>query len=345
MKTARLSPTHDITRVIRGGWQLATGHGSEVSEDAVADLLATAEAGITTFDCADIYTGVEETIGAARRAFIDKHGEEAGAGLSVHTKYVPDLDSLETLSPEDVRRAVFGSCRRLGMDRLDLVQFHWWNDEIDRWREVALWLADLAGEGLVRSLGGTNFGAVHVKAMLEAGVPLRAMQVQYSALDDRPGREMARLGVPILAYGSVAGGFLSDRWHGASEPEPPFENRSLTKYKLIIEDTGGWDAFQGVLDALAKVAARHDSDIATVASRWVLTRPGVAAVIVGARNRAHLERNILIADLNLTQSDIGIIEDARAGLTPLPGDVYALERDRTGRHGSIMKYNLNKDAA
>ncbi|MEM8664602.1 MAG: aldo/keto reductase [Pseudomonadota bacterium] len=345
METAKLGPDHTITRVIRGGWQLATGHGANVSDDAVADLLATAEAGITTFDCADIYTGVEETIGAFRTQYADKHGAEALARIKVHTKFVPDLDILPTLTRTDVKAAIDQSRQRLGMERLDLVQFHWWDDTVPRWREVASWLADLAAQGAIRSVGGTNFGARHVNAMIGYGVPLRSMQVQYSVLDDRPSREMARLGVPILAYGSIAGGFLSDRWLGAAEPEEPFENRSLVKYKLVIEEAGGWAAFQNVLAALRTVADRHGSDIATVASRWVLDQPGVAAVIVGARNASHLKRNVAITALTLSAEDHATIAAARSDLTRLPGDVYDLERDRTSRHGAIMKYNLNKDAA
>ncbi|MEO1102261.1 MAG: aldo/keto reductase [Pseudomonadota bacterium] len=345
IETATLAPDHTITRVIRGGWQLAAGHGRNVSDDAVADLLATAEAGITTFDCADIYTGVEETIGAFRTAYADTHGAEALARIKVHTKFVPDLDALPTLTRADVAAAIAQSQRRLGMERLDLVQFHWWDDSVPRWRDVASWLADLAAAGVIRSVGGTNFGARHVEAMIGYGVPLRAMQVQYSVLDDRPAHKMATLGIPILAYGSIAGGFLSDRWLGAQEPAEPFENRSLVKYKLVIDEAGGWDAFQAVLSALRTVADRHQSDIATVASRWVLDQAGVAAVIVGARNATHLARNVAITALSLTADDHATIAAARAGLTPLPGDVYELERDRTSRHGAIMKYNLNKDAA
>ena len=143
----------------------------------------------------------------------------------------------------------------------------------------------------------------------------------------------------------MAGGFLSDRWLGTDEPGEPLENRSLTKYKLIIDDAGGWDWFQALLRTLRGIADRHGSDIATVTSAAMLTRPGVAGVIVGARNRSHLAANLAISDLALTHQDLAEIDDAVSTALPLEGDVYTLERDRTGRHGSIMKYNLNKGAA
>ena len=149
----------------------------------------------------------------------------------------------------------------------------------------------------------------------------------------------------ILCYGSVAGGFLSERWLGQAEPKPPFENRSLTKYKLIIDDFGGWDLFQHLLEVLRRIADAHGSDIATVASRAMLERPQVAAVIVGARNQSHLKANLAIADLALGANDLGRIDEILRQRQGPQGDVFALERDREGRHGSIMKYNLNKEAS
>jgi aryl-alcohol dehydrogenase-like predicted oxidoreductase len=150
--------------------------------------------------------------------------------------------------------------------------------------------------------------------------------------------------VALFCYGTVAGGFLGDRWLGQPEPAD-FENRSLIKYKLIIDDLGGWDFFQALLKALRGIADRHGSDIATVASAAMLSRPGVAAVIVGARNRSHLAANLAVSDLALTARDEAEIAAVLGQANTLDGDVYTLERDRHGRHGSIMKYNLNKGAA
>ena len=105
-----------------------------------------------------------------------------------------------------------------------------------------------------------------------------------------------------ICYGSVAGGFLSDRWLGQPEPAQPLANRSLVKYKLIIDDFGGWTLFQELLRALRRVADRRDCDIASVASRFALDLPGVAAVIVGATSRAHLAANVAAGALKLTDA-------------------------------------------
>ena len=172
--------------------------------------------------------------------------------------------------------------------------------------------------------------------------------MQYSLLDNRPEHGLVdfcrRHTVRILAYGTVAGGFLSDRWLGVAEPRPPFENRSLTKYKLIIDDFGGWALFQELLQTLRAIADRHDTDIASVASRAMLDRPMVAAVIVGARSREHLADNVAMTALALSEGDRAEIGKVLARRRGPEGDTFALERDRNGRHGSIMKYNLNQVA-
>jgi len=198
------------------------------------------------------------------------------------------------------------------MEQLNLVQFHWWDYEIDRQVEVASWLAELRQEGKIANIGGTNFNTEQMLRIINAGVPLVSMQVQYSLIDDRPSRSMVEAaqahGVNLLCYGSVGGGLFSERMLGVPELQSPFENRSLIKYKLIVDEFGGWDLFQELLEVLSAIAAHHDSDIASIASRAVLERPGVAAVIVGARNRNHLARNLAIPGIELTAQDFAAID-------------------------------------
>lgn len=344
-RTFDLRPGYSISRVIRGGWQLAGGHGAIDRDQAVVDLLAAYDAGLTTYDCADIYTGVEELIGNFRARLLAERGAEAAARVKVHTKMVPDLEVLPKISRDYVRGIVDQSLRRLQTERLDLVQFHWWDYACSGYPDAFGWLDELRQEGKIRNVGGTNFDTPHVAEILAAGIPLVSMQVQYSVLDQRPLNGFADLcrenDVSLLCYGSVAGGFLSDRWLGVAEPDMGLENRSLVKYKLIIDDFGGWDLFQALLKTLKTVGDRHGADIATIASAWVLDQPAVAAAIIGARNQAHVLANVGVLDIRLSADDhdaIKTILDQRTG--PL-GDIYTLERDRTGRHGSIMHYNLN----
>ena len=340
--TTELRPGYTISRLIKGGWQLAGGHGEIEAEAAVADMAAYVEAGLFTFDCADIYTGVEALIGTFRR----RAPEAVRARVKVHTKFVPDLGVLPRIDRAHVRRIIERSLRRLGQERLDLVQFHWWDYAIPRYQETALWLRELQDEGKIELIGGTNFDAAHAAELLDAGVDLCTMQVQYSVLDDRPAGDMAALcarsGMRLLCYGTVAGGFLGERWLGAAEPREPLGNRSLVKYKLVIDDSGGWEWFQALLQALAAIGARHGVGIGAVATRYVLDQPHVAAAIVGARNRAHLAEHAKVFGLALDDSDRAALGAVLAQRRALPGEVYALERDRSGRHGRIMKYNLGE---
>jgi aryl-alcohol dehydrogenase-like predicted oxidoreductase len=337
---ARLADGYSISRLIKGGWHLAGDHGAIEPEQARRDMASFVEAGITTFDCADIYTGVEELIGSFRLEFPAR-----AERVQVHTKLVPDLSDLATVDRAYVERLVDRSLARLRVERLDLIQLHWWDFEVPRYVEVALELERLRRAGKIARVGVTNFDTSHLTELLAAGVPVVAHQLQYSLLDSRPDAGMAELcrarGIALLCYGTVAGGFLSERWLGQPEPVEPLSNRSLVKYKLIIDDFGGWALFQELLAVLAGIAQRYRTDIATIATRVVLDRPGVAAAIVGATNTAHLAAHEQIGAIRLDTADLAAIAAVTNRRRGPQGDVYGLERDRTSRHGQIMKYELN----
>jgi aryl-alcohol dehydrogenase-like predicted oxidoreductase len=304
-------------------------------------MAAFVEAGITAFDCADIYTGVEELIGGFRRDF-----PALARQVRVHTKFVPDADRLESTDSAAVEAIIDRSLKRLGQSRLDLVQFHWWDYAVPRYVEVGLELERLRRKGKIDRIGLTNFGTKQVRELVAAGVPVFSHQVQYSILDDRPAYGMAEVcaghGIALLCYGTVAGGFLSERWLGAPAVEAGLANRSLTKYRPIIDEFGGWALFQQLLQALKTVADRHGVDIATVATRLMLDRPGVAAAIVGATSTAHLARHQAIGSLRLDDADHRAVAAVTARREGPSGEVYALERNRAGPHGRIMRYTLNR---
>ncbi len=340
-----LSDGYGLSRIIKGGWHLAGDHGDIDPRRAIEDMAVFVEAGITTFDCADIYTGVEELIGQFRKAY-----PTLAPRVQVHTKFVPDLSDLRSLDRRYVEAIIDRSLRRLGMECLDLVQFHWWDFDVARYAETALELDRLRRAGKIAHLGVTNFDTPHLAELVEVGIPVVAHQLQYSLLDDRPAASMLDYcrshDIVLLCYGTVAGGFLSERWLGKPEPRRTgaasvLTNRSLIKYKLIIDDFGGWDLLQQLLRVLARIAAKHHTDIASVASRVILDRPQVAAVIVGATNTAHLQAHTGVASLRLDSEDLASIAAVTGRRRGPAGDVYALERDRTGPHGQIMKYELN----
>ncbi|MFQ5350121.1 MAG: aldo/keto reductase [Thermoanaerobaculia bacterium] len=327
-----------VPRLISGGWQLSQGH-RQIPLDpdgAVRQLRRLVEAGLTTFDCGDIYIGVEELLGRLLRDTAD---------VRVHTKLVPDREELPRIDRRYVERIIDRSLRRLGVERLDLVQLHWWDYQVPGYVETALWLDEQRRAGKIRLLGATNFDVPRLTELLEAGVPLVAHQVQYSLIDRRPERGMVGLcrehGLQLLAYGTLAGGFLTRRYLGRPAPAAPLTNRSLVKYRLMLDELGGWDRFQGLLGTLAVIADRHGVSIANVAVRWTLDRAGVAAAIVGAFDAGHLEDNLRVFDLEMDEEDLRRLESfADAGP---PGDVYAAERVPEGRHAAIMRYDLNRE--
>jgi aryl-alcohol dehydrogenase-like predicted oxidoreductase len=207
-------------------------------------------------------------------------------------------------------------------------------------------LLDQQKAGKIRYIGVTNFDALHLNEILDAGIPVISNQVQYSVFDHRPQGDLQRLAKEynlfILCYGTVAGGFLNERYLDIQEFKDPLENRSLVKYRLIIEEFGGMDLFRSILRVLEKIANKYNVNIADVATQYILQKPHVAGVIIGARNTNHLENLKSLRNLILDDEDIQDIHGVTGQSTGPTGPVYGLERDRSGRHGEIMKYNLNK---
>ena len=138
VERAELKPGYDISRILKGGWHLAGDHGDIDRTQAVKDMAAFVEAGVTTFDCADIYTGVEELIGDFRRAY-----PSLAKVIRVHTKHVPDYDIMETVDAAYTEGIIDRSLQRLGMDCLDMVQYCWWDTDVPRYIDTAMALKDL----------------------------------------------------------------------------------------------------------------------------------------------------------------------------------------------------------
>lgn len=345
VETIDLRPNHRISRVIKGGWQLAGDHGEVRRADAIADMEAFLDAGITTFDCADIYTGVEEMIGHFIADVRKRRGAEVANRVMVHTKLVPDLGRLAIIRPDEVEAIVDRSLKRLQIERIPLVQFFWWDMSQGNPVEVLGVLKDCQAKGKIANLGTTNWDCPDMDKFIDAGFDVVSAQVQYSLLDRRPAATMADWGkrrdVQLLCYGTLAGGFLTDAWLGKPDPGFEFENRSLIKYRLIIDEFGTWDKFQELLRLLQSIGDKHGVALSTIATRWVLDQPQVAAAIVGARYARHLPKTLEVFRVALDAADHAAIFALLATAPGPQGPVYGLESDRSGRHGRIMKFNLN----
>ena len=196
MNKVELVPGYSISPIIKGGWQLSKGHSLDrkiEDDNAVADTVAFVEAGISTLDFGDIYVGVEELIGRAVNKLIEGYGSSARSMVQLHTKYVPNESSLSSYDPRDVKAIVERSLSRLGVEQVDLVQFHWWNYEDRYYLDAMAELFALKAEGKIRHVGITNFDTEKTREFLEAGFKPASTQVQYSLLDRRPALKLSRL--------------------------------------------------------------------------------------------------------------------------------------------------------
>ena len=190
-----------------------------------------------------------------------------GAGINVvpFMKWVPRPGPI---SRSDVRAAVERALARLRRGTIDLMQFHAWNYADPSWLDALLYLQELKREGLVRHLGLTNFDTAHLRIAIASGMEVVSNQVSYSLLDRRPRQRMAALrlahGVQLLAYGTLAGGWLSEKWLGREEPDwEKTGTWSQMKYGRFIRAAGGGAALQRVLRAVVAVARRPRSRAAT----------------------------------------------------------------------------------
>jgi len=337
---------YSFSRIINGGWQLSEGHALKSAierKDVLKAFHELVDRGFTTFDCADIYTGVEAFYGA----FLKEHLAAGGKRESIqfHTKYVPDRSALAGLKPADVRNAIHQSLERLGVEQVDMVQFHWWEYGVPGYIEALQELQRLRKEGKIGQLSLTNFDTKRTREIVEAGIPISTMQAQYSLFDRRVENGMKvfceKNDIALLCYGTLAGGFLTDRWLGEAD-EREWDNRSLVKYRIIIDDFGGWEAFQELLKLLKEMSVTYSCNIANISSAYILQKEAVGAVIIGTRSSRHIEDNTKTVALRLERKDVEKI-DAFLSRRPGPtGEPFDLERREDGPHVKVMLRNLNK---
>ena len=317
-----LAPGLEISEVVTGLWQVADRErdGRVLDLEAASSvLLDYARAGFDTFDMADHYGSAELIAG---RMF-ERVAADARRPVAF-TKWCPEPGPM---TREIVREGVERSRRRLGVETIDLLQFHWWTYEHPAYLDAMKHLSDLRREGLIRHLGVTNFDAAHLNVLVKHGIPIASNQVSFSLMDRRAAGGLSAFclanGVRLLAYGALCGGLMSERWLGQPKPaQGEIADWSRMKYLRFVETAGGWDALQTVLAALDGVAKKHSAAIANVATRWVLDHPAVAAVIVGARlgEREHRASNLALFAFSLDDADRAAIDAALSATKPIPGD-------------------------
>lgn len=306
--------------MLTGLWQIA-----DMERDGnVLDLKHTAaamepyvRAGFTTFDMADHYGSAELVSGIFRK-------ENPQLPVQLLTKWVPRPGQTTRV---EVRQAVERALQRMQSKAIDLLQFHAWNYADPNWLDCLYWLQELKKEGLILNLGLTNFDTAHLNIVLNSDIEVVSNQVCFSIIDQRAAQAMTALcekhNIKILAFGTVAGGFLTERW--LNRPAPPLDEAltwSQMKYKRFIDTAGGWEKFQTVLNTLHRIAKKHKVSIANVATRYILENPAVGGVIIGARLglSEHIHENLKLFGFSLDQESKVEIGGALSQLDPIPGD-------------------------
>jgi aryl-alcohol dehydrogenase-like predicted oxidoreductase/enamine deaminase RidA (YjgF/YER057c/UK114 family) len=321
VERCELAHGFSISRVLTGLWQIADMErdGRELDQEATAAAMAPyLEAGFTTFDMADHYGSAEEIAGLFRRQ------QESTETVQLLTKWVPKPGAC---TKNDVRAAMQRALDRVQSDALDVLQFHAWNYADPSWLDALFWLQELKEEGLIRHMGLTNFDAAHLQVVVNSGIEIVSNQVCFSLLDQRPSHGMTEVclqhGIKLLAFGTVAGGFLTERWLGKTEPdEGDLETWSEMKYRRFIREAGDWERFQNLLRTVEAIAHRHSVSMANVACRYILDQPAVGGIIIGARlgRSEHLEDNLRLFQSTLDEKSQDEIKQALAKMQPIPGN-------------------------
>ena len=258
---SHLSPNLEVSQIITGLWQVADLEkgGSDLDlERAAKALVEYASDGFDTFDMADHYGSAELIAGRAREILQSSYaGSDSACPARFHTKWCPKPG---VMTPQLVRDAINERADRLGVESIDLLQFHWWDYDDPRYLDALHHLAQLRDEGKIRHLSLTNFDTATLEKIIDGGIGIVSNQVQYSLVDLRPEVQMGQFcqahDIRLLAYGTLCGGLLSDKYLGQPEPTPgELNTASLSKYKQMIDAWGGWGLFQELLTTLNAEAA------------------------------------------------------------------------------------------
>jgi len=309
----KLAPDLTVCRIVNGMWQVAGGHGYIDHKLAIEDMIRYHDAGFTSWDLADIYGPAEDFIGDFRRKLSALKGEEELNKVQALTKWVPQPRIItRSIVDESIQR----SLRRMGVSSLDLLQFHWWDYNNPYYMDALKYLSDLRDKGIVKHLGLTNFDTERMQIMVDSDIQIVSNQVQYSIIDRRPEVKMIpfciKHNISLLAYGSICGGLMSERYLGRTQPPSiaDLDTLSLRKYKKMIDAWGGWALFQELLSTLNRIAQKCNVSIANVATRYILDKAAVAGVIIGARLGIsdHISNNALVFNFSLDKSDYNDIE-------------------------------------
>jgi aryl-alcohol dehydrogenase-like predicted oxidoreductase len=310
----------EITRVGFGAWAVggggwAYGWGPQDDSSSLAAMRHALDLGINWIDTAAVY-GLghsEEVVGRLLGEL--PTGERPLVFTKCGLVWDPEHPMAETkriLAPASIRRECEASLQRLGVERIDLYQFHRPDDSgvpvEDSWGEMSR----LVAEGKVRWAGVSNFG-VELLERCEQIRHVDSLQPPLSLI--RRGALEAEIpwcaehGTGVIVYSPMQAGLLTERWtkERVNQLAPDDWRRGSPNFQSPALERN-----LALRDALAPIARRHRVTIAAVAVAWTLSRSGVTGAIVGARSPEQVDGWIGAARLELTQADLSEIDRAIA---------------------------------
>jgi aryl-alcohol dehydrogenase-like predicted oxidoreductase len=311
-----------------GFWKAIGQLGQAEVDGLVARSLS---AGVNFFDTADVYSfGQSERL--LGQAF--KNLGVARKDVIIATKVFGEMGPRPNdkgASRGHIMDSVQASLERLQTDHIDLYQIHG-NDSVTPLEETLRALDDLVRQGLVRYVGVSNWAAWKIARALgiseaKGYARFETLQAYYSIA----GRDLERELVPMLTeeklglmvWSPLAGGLLSGKF-GPGAPTP--EGARRTAFDFPPVDTArAW----ACVAVMREVAAAHGVSVAQVALAWLLAKPQVMSIIIGAKSLAQLEDNLAAADLVLTADELARLDEVSALPSEYPG--WMLERQGSGR--------------
>lgn len=274
------------------------------------------DAGVNFYDTADVYSAgmSEEFLGAALKG----RREKVLIATKARFRMGPGPNDAGS-SRHHLIEGCEASLRRLGTDHIDLYQLHEWDGQTPV-EETAAALDHLVSSGKVRYVGVSNFSGWHLMKLL--GVAERngfprpiAQQIHYTLQAREAEYELIPIavdqGVDLLVWSPLAGGLLSGKYRRDRRSVEGTRRFNQWSEPPVRDEEALWK----IVDTLVGVAEARGVTAAEVALAWTLTRPGVASVIVGARNEEQLRVNLRAADLRLTAEEIAALE--KVGRPPL----------------------------
>jgi aryl-alcohol dehydrogenase-like predicted oxidoreductase len=271
------------------------------------------EAGVNLIDTADVYSEgrSEEIVGEV----LEGRRDDVLVATKARFPMGPGRND-EGNSRHHIIRAAEASLRRLRTDYIDLYQIHEW-DGFTPLEETLAALDHLVSSGKVRYVGVSNFSAWHLmKALWVADVkgtaPIVSQQVHYSLQARDIENELVPLavdqGIGILVWSPLAGGLMTGKYRRGVTP--PEGGRQLTQWnEPPVNDE---DKLYDTVDVLVELAEQRGVSPAQLALAWVLGRPAISTVIVGARTSEQLADNLGAADLVLSEEETRRLDEVSA---------------------------------